>query len=84
MPVIMPSAVHFFNPTMTVDHNCCLHILQLKLHGLALFTDRKGVFGDLHCFQKFDQWLFGKSDIQVHEDLKTIIKKPLPHVCKGC
>ena len=33
-----------------------------------------------NCFQKFDQWLYGKSDIEVHTDhqpLETIMKKPL-------
>ena len=33
-----------------------------------------------NCFQKFDQWLYGKADIVVHTDhqpLETIIKKPL-------
>ena len=33
-----------------------------------------------NCFQKFDQWLYGKSDIEVHTDhqpLETIYKKPL-------
>lgn len=33
-----------------------------------------------NVFTKFDQWLFGKSDIKVHTDhqpLETIIKKPL-------
>ena len=33
-----------------------------------------------NCFQKFDQWLYGKSDIVVHTDhrpLETIMKKPL-------
>ena len=33
-----------------------------------------------NCFQKFDQWLYGKTDIVVHTDhqpLKTIMKKQL-------
>ena len=33
-----------------------------------------------HCFQKFDQWLYGKSNIEVHTDhqpLVSIVKKPL-------
>jgi hypothetical protein len=33
-----------------------------------------------YCFQKFDQWLHGKADIQVHTDhqpLETITKEPL-------
>ena len=33
-----------------------------------------------NCFHKFDQWLYGKSDIMVHTDhqpLETILKKPL-------
>ena len=33
-----------------------------------------------NCFQKFDQWLYGKPDIEVHTDhqpLETIMKKPL-------
>ena len=33
-----------------------------------------------NCFQKFDQWLYGKSDIVVHTDHQppeTIMKKPL-------
>lgn len=49
----------------------CLHILQLEPHGTALFTDRKGCLAIYHCFQKFDQWFYGKSDIQVHMDTNT-------------
>ena len=33
-----------------------------------------------NCFQKFDHWLYGKTDIVVHTDhqpLETIVKKPL-------
>ena len=33
-----------------------------------------------NCFQRFDQWLYGKPDFEVHTDhkpLETIIKKPL-------
>lgn len=33
-----------------------------------------------NCFSKFDHWLFGKSDIEVHTDnlpLVTVLKKPL-------
>ena len=33
-----------------------------------------------NCFQKFDQWLYGKADIVVHTDhqpLETIMEKPL-------
>ena len=33
-----------------------------------------------NCFQMFDQWLYGKHDIEVHtihQSLETIMKKPL-------
>ena len=33
-----------------------------------------------HCFNKFDQWVYGKHDIEVHTDhqpLETILRKPL-------
>ena len=33
-----------------------------------------------NCFEKFDQWLYGKTDIDVHTDhqpSETIIRKPL-------
>ena len=41
---------------------------------------RKECLAICNCFQKFDQWLYGKSDIEVHTDhqsLETILKKPL-------
>lgn len=77
----MPSVVHLFNPTMMADHNQFAftssslspterHYSQIEKECLAI----------CNCFQKFDQWLYGKSDIQVHmnhQPLETIMTKPL-------
>ena len=45
-----------------------------------LLSDRRECLAICNCFQKFDQWLYGKSDIEVHADhqpLETIMKKAL-------
>ena len=59
--------VAFMSSSMNPTEQC---YSQIEIEYLAI----------RNCFQKFDQWLYGKPDIEVHTDhqpLETIKKKPL-------
>ena len=83
----MALVLHFFNPLPTLTHlamfNCSLWLTVPALSHLlnsVMPQIEKETLVIVHAFQKFDQLLFGKSNVTVHTDhkpLETIFNRPL-------
>ena len=76
MPVIILSVAHFYKPTTIVSYTSS-SILPAEQRYSQI---KKECWAICNCFQKFDQWLYGKSDIVIHTDHQpheTIMKKQL-------
>lgn len=69
MPVIILMAVPFCNPVTRVNYNQ-LPPMSSSMNPMEQRYSQiqKECLAICNCFQKFDQWLYGKPDIQVHTD----------------
>ena len=77
MPVIILLAGSLCNLSMRVNYN---HVLKLQTTSSSMnpleqhyHQIEKECLAICNCFQKFDQWLYGKPDIEVHTTHRSLV-----------